>query len=170
MTSVVFDKVTECDERVFQEAVLAQGNFEPHRFHADGVSPLSDIEQVLWHQDEACSAGNLYLNWNLYQPANKNGVRIILDGFYRDSTVSHGLGYLTELAKQEQWFHLAKEVKDYCTKVGESWRAALWSWVWSYKINPIISKSRVFSKVRREWQNCCDEILLIKIINQPSPS
>ncbi len=150
--SAVFDKVTECDERVFQEAVLAQGCFESHRFHADGVSPLSDLEQVLWHQDEACSAGNLYLNWNIYKPANKNGVRVILDGFDGDTTVSHGLGYLTELANTEQWFHLATYVKDYCTRVGEPWQGALWSWIRNYKINPVISNSRVLSKVSRGWQ------------------
>ena len=150
--SAVFDKVTECDERIFQDAVLAQGGFEPHRFHADAVSPLSDLEQVLWHQDEACQPGNLYINRNLYQPANKNGVRVVLDGFDGDSTVSHGLGYLTELANTEQWFYLATYVKDYCTKVGEPWRAALWSWVWSYKINPTISNSRILSTVWRGWQ------------------
>jgi asparagine synthase (glutamine-hydrolysing) len=150
--SAVFDKVTECDERIFQDAVLAQGGFEPHRFHADGVSPLIDLEQVLWHQDEACSAGNLYLNWNLYQPAKKNGVRVILDGFDGDSTVSHGLGYLTELANTEQWFHLATYVKDYCTRVGEPWQGALWSWIRNYKINPVISNSPVLSKVWRGWQ------------------
>ena len=150
--SAVFDKVTECDERIFQDAVLAQGNFEPHRFHADGASPLSDLEQVLWHQDEACSAGNLYLNWNLYKVASKNGVRLILEGFDGDSTVSHGLGYLTELANIEQWFQLATHIKDYCTRVDESWQEVLWSWIWSYKINPIISKSRILTKVWRQWR------------------
>ena len=147
--SAVFDKVSECDERVFQDAVIAQGNIEPYRFNADRFSPLTDFKQVLWHQDEAYSTGNLYLNWNLYKPASQNSVRIILDGFDGDSTVSHGLGYLAELANTEQWFYLAKQIKDYCTRVGEPWREALWSWIWSYKINPIIVKSGISKILRR---------------------
>ncbi len=150
--SAVFDKVTECDERVFQDAVLAQGNIEPHHFHADGFSPLTDFEQVLWHQDEAYSAGNLYLNWNLYKPARKNGVRVILDGFDGDSTVSHGLGYLTELASKEQWFQLAIHIRNYCTRIGKPWQEDLWSWIWVYKINPIICKSRILTKAWRKSQ------------------
>ncbi len=38
--SAIFDKVTECDERSFQNAVLSQGGFEPHYFHADQVGPI----------------------------------------------------------------------------------------------------------------------------------
>jgi asparagine synthase (glutamine-hydrolysing) len=149
--SAVFDKVTQCDERCFQNAVLAQGNLEPHRLHADQVSPLTDLDRVFWHQDEAYGSGNLYLNWSLYGPANKQGVRVILDGFDGDTTVSHGLGYLVELASAGRWVTLATEVREYSRKMNLPWRAALWSWVWKYGFDPTISKYRVLKQVRR-WQ------------------
>jgi asparagine synthase (glutamine-hydrolysing) len=147
--SAIFDKVSECDERYFQNAVLAQGNFVPHRLHADQVSPLTDLERVFWHEDEAHSAGNLYLNWGLYGPANKQGVRIILDGFDGDATVSHGLGYLVELARAGRWLTLATEVREYSRQRNLPWRAALWAWVWQYGLNPVISRYRVLKQVRR---------------------
>ena len=147
--SAIFDKVSECDERSFQDTVLAQGNFESHRLYADHVSPLTNLDRVFWHQDEAHGAGNLYLNWSLYDPASKQGVRIILDGFDGDTTISHGLGYLIELARAGRWLTLATEVREYSRKMNLPWKPALWSWVWKYGLDPSISRYRVLKKVRR---------------------
>ena len=163
--SAIFDKVTQCDERSFQNAVLAQGNFVPHRLHADQVSPLTDLDRVFWHEDEAHGAGNLYLNWGLYGPANKQGVRIILDGFDGDTTISHGLGYLVELARAGRWLTLATEVREYSRKMNSPWRAALWSWVWKYGLDPSISKYRVVKHVRRRGQ-----ALLRRMLHRPNSS
>ena len=40
--SIIFDKVSQCDERPFIEAVLAQGGMNPHYVHGDELGPLSD--------------------------------------------------------------------------------------------------------------------------------
>jgi asparagine synthase (glutamine-hydrolysing) len=147
--SAVFDKVPECDESSFQQTVLRQNNVVPHLFHADGTSPLTDVEKVLWHQDEACFAGNLYLHWCQYEPARKLGIRVMLDGFDGDTTVSHGLGYLNELAMSGRWLSLAREVKDYSAKLERPWLGAYRAWVWKYGLNPWISKSRLLRQGRR---------------------
>jgi asparagine synthase (glutamine-hydrolysing) len=98
------------DERPFMEAVLAMGGCVPHYVHADRLSPLTDLDRVLWHQDEASLAPNLYMHWALYRAANQQHVRVLLDGVDGDTTVSHGLEFLSELARAGKLRTLRREV------------------------------------------------------------
>lgn len=89
----------ECDERQFIKSVVGQGGLEAHYVPADRLSPLTELDRVLWHEDEAFYTPNLFMHWGLYKSAQEQGVRVLLDGFDGDSTVSHGLAHLTELAR-----------------------------------------------------------------------
>jgi len=109
--SAVFDDVPVCDEHCFIDAVLAGGGFEAHYVRGDRLSPLADLDGVLDQQDEAFYAPNLFLHWGLYGAARDAGVRILLDGLDGDSTVSHGLGRLAELARAGRWLTLARELR-----------------------------------------------------------
>jgi asparagine synthase (glutamine-hydrolysing) len=101
--SIIFDEVTECDERPFIQSVLAQGEIVPHYAHGDKSGPLSDIETILKCEDEAYISPNHFYSWIANRAANEVGLRVVLDGFDGDSTVSHGITRLTELARQGQW-------------------------------------------------------------------
>ncbi len=107
--SAVFEDVPQCDERPFIDAVLHQGGFEPHFVRADRLSPLTDLEKVLWHQDEAFYFPNLFMHWGLLGAVNRQGVRVLLDGLDGDTTVSHGIPYLTELARKGRLLALFRE-------------------------------------------------------------
>ncbi len=104
------EDLAEIDERHYIEAVLAAGEIEPYYVQADQLSPLGDIDRILWHQDQPFVAPNLFLNWGLHGAARQAGARVLLDGFGGDSTVSHGGVYLTELMHTGQWDTLASEV------------------------------------------------------------
>ena len=160
--SAVFNQVPECDESSFQRSVLSQNNVVPHQVIADQISPLTDLDKVIWHQDEPCFAGNLYLHWSQYGPAKDLGIRVMLDGFDGDTTVSHGLGYLTELAQSGRWMALAREVKAYSEKLEQPWLGAYRAWVMKYGINPWISRSTVLRQGKRVAQ-----ALNRKLANQP---
>ena len=149
--SIVHDVVKECDEREFQNTVLAKGGFVSHYLQNDSVSPLIDLDDLLWHLDEV-GGGNLYSNWCLYKQAKEEGVRIILDGFDGDSTVSHGRGYLTELAHAGRWIALLGEVRAFSKKKQLPWKDAYWAWVWSYALEPRIKGSRTLSAARRGYR------------------
>jgi asparagine synthase (glutamine-hydrolysing) len=97
------------DERSYMDAVLAMGGFEPHFIHADCLSPLEDLDRVFWHQDEAVFAPNLYLHWAIFQLAQQQGVRVILDGVDGDTVISHGLERLADLARTGRWKSLLSE-------------------------------------------------------------
>lgn len=150
--SAIFDEVTQCDERPFINAVLAQGSIEPHYVHGDQLSPLDDLDRVLWHQDEVLFAFNQFLNWNLYKTANNQGVRVLLDGFDGDTTVSHGVGYLRELARAGQWFTLYTEVRGYAKNFNCSSWDLLWGYIQYYGLEPLINRSKPLKQVRRIGQ------------------
>ena len=109
--SNIFDTITECDERPFINAVLAQGGFIPHYVHADQLSPLSNLDIIFQYEDEAFTGPNHFLPWGLNRAAQELGIRVFLDGFDGDTTVSHGGVYFTELARQGQWETFVLEAK-----------------------------------------------------------
>lgn len=107
--SYIFDEVPECDERPFINAVLDQGRVESHYVHADRLSPLADIDRVLWHQDQPFLVHNLFMEWFQYSVAQQQGIRVMLDGEDGDTTVSHGEEYLIELARAGRWVAFSRE-------------------------------------------------------------
>jgi asparagine synthase (glutamine-hydrolysing) len=150
--SAIFDEVKECDEQPYINAVLSQGGYKPNYIYGDKLSPLTDIEKVLWHQDEPLYAFNLFLNMGLYDVAQKKGIRVILDGFDGDSTISHGVGYLRDLARQGKWFTLYREIKGYARNFDLSAWDLQKSYVFNYAIDPIINKFKLLRLVRRIWR------------------
>ncbi|MEO8132468.1 MAG: lasso peptide isopeptide bond-forming cyclase [Betaproteobacteria bacterium] len=107
--SNIFEAVPECDERPFIDMVLAQGGYIPHFIHADRVGPLVDLDRVFWLHDEPAIGPNHFLPWQLNLAAKEAGVRIVLDGFDGDTTVSHGAVRFTELAYAGDWETFAME-------------------------------------------------------------
>jgi asparagine synthase (glutamine-hydrolysing) len=99
------------DERPYIQAVLDTGGFQPTFIEADRLSPMGQIERVHFHLDHANYAPNLYLHWAMYQSARERGVRVFLDGFDGDATVSHGFERLTEMAQSFRWRALRREIR-----------------------------------------------------------
>ena len=137
----------QIDERQFVDAVVAQGGgLSPHYIRADRLGPLDDIERVLWHEDEAVFAPNLYMHWGLYKEAQGQGVRIMLDGIDGDTTVSHGLEYLAELARVGRWISMVKEATALSKKSNSSFPP--WKIIWRYGLHPLIPQNYI----RIWWQ------------------
>lgn len=99
----------QIDERRYVSSVVAMGGVCPHYVLADRLSPLTDLDRIFRHMDEAIFAPNLYMHWALYDAAHQEGVRVLLDGIDGDSTVSHGFEYLPELARLGKWRTLYSE-------------------------------------------------------------
>lgn len=109
--SSIFDKITECDERPYINAVLDQGEFIPHYVHGDEFGPLSNLDKIFQYEDEALLGPSHFYPWNLNRTVKELGLRICLDGFDGDTTVSHGITRLTELARQGKWKTFIYEVQ-----------------------------------------------------------
>ena len=141
--SALFDDVPVCDEHSFIDAVLAGGGFEAHYVRGDRLSPLADLDRVLDQQDEAFYAPNLFLHWGLYGAARGAGVRVLLDGLDGDSTVSHGLGRLAELARAGRWLTLARELR----RLSRHFDASPWRFFRFY-----VARRIAPAPVRRLWR------------------
>lgn len=120
--SAIFDGSPACDERPYIRTVLALGGFEPHWVAGDALSPLNDLDALLQSQDEPFFTPNLFLHWGLYGAARARGVEVLLDGLDGDLTVSHGIGYLEELARSGRWLRLAQEIDGLARRFGRDRR------------------------------------------------
>jgi len=147
--SLIFNKITQCDERRYINAVLAQNGFGPHYVHGDQLDPLMDLERLLWHLDEPGHAYQLFLQWGLRSAAKQQGVRVILDGHDGDGTVSYGYGYLHELACARRWLTLALEVRALDKNLGLSSWKSLRFYARRYGLDPLISRSQTLQLARR---------------------
>ncbi len=109
--SSIFEKVTECDESPFINAVLEQEGVIPHYVRGDRFSPLSNLSSIFEYEDEALLGPSHFYPWQLNHKINELGLRISLDGFDGDTTVSHGTKRLSELAYQGKWETCIQESK-----------------------------------------------------------
>ncbi|WP_299407092.1 lasso peptide isopeptide bond-forming cyclase [Acaryochloris sp. IP29b_bin.148] len=137
--SARFDRVSACDERSYQDAVLTTGRYTPHLLWGDQLGPFASYDKAVWHRDAAIMAGNFRLNWGLYEIAQQKNVRVILDGWDGDSTVSHGNEYLRELARSGRWFTLARETQAYGKRYNLPWQKVLLKWFWRYGLRSAVA-------------------------------
>ena len=138
--SAIFNQIKECDESYWQNTIIAQGGIEAHYIAGDQLSPLTDLEQVLWQLEEPLYDFNLFLTRALYQQAHQQGVRVILDGFDGDTVVSHGTGYLPQLARTGKWLTLIQELQGFTKHRGDSFWELFWGYLRYYQINPLLAK------------------------------
>ena len=99
------------DERGYIEHVVAAGGVQPHYVRGDALSPLANVDATLAHVDQPFGALNLYLHQGMYAAARAAGVRVFLDGFDGDTTVSHGVSRLNDLARADEWSVFETEVR-----------------------------------------------------------
>jgi asparagine synthase (glutamine-hydrolysing) len=112
--SVMFEDVPESDEKIYIDAVVAQNGIESHYAPGDKSGPMSFVDEMMWHCDNAMVPGNLHFLWRLYKESLKEqGVRTILDGWDGDTTVSHGTEYFIDLARAKKYITLFRETWGY---------------------------------------------------------
>lgn len=150
--SAIFETVTECDESPYIQAVIDQGSIDPHFVQGDRISPLTDLSQMFWHQDEAFYAPNLFIHWAIYKKAKSQNVRTVLDGFDGDTTISHGLPYITELAQKGQWRSLLREINGFSKNFNRPLVPLLWKYLWQPGISPRLPKpiQRLVNRLHRQ--------------------
>ena len=104
-----FPTIPVCDEAAYVAAVEAQGGLAPRHLRADTLDPLGDFDGM--HEDETFHAPGYYMHRALYRAARADGRRVFLEGTGGDLVVSHGTGYLHDLARQGRWLALGREAR-----------------------------------------------------------
>jgi asparagine synthase (glutamine-hydrolysing) len=90
------------------QSVIRKTNSRAHFVNVDGASPLKDTEQIQWHTDDPVGAP-IYMDWEIFKAAQKNGVRTVLSGIDGDSTVSHGYEDFANFALRRRYLRLIRE-------------------------------------------------------------
>ncbi len=99
------------DERGYVAHVVNAGGVQPHYVRGDALSPLGDLDATLSQVNQPFGAPNLYLHQGMSAAARAAGVRVFLDGFDGDTTVSHGVSRLNDLARADEWSAFETEVR-----------------------------------------------------------
>ncbi|MEL6928572.1 MAG: lasso peptide isopeptide bond-forming cyclase [Cyanobacteria bacterium J06600_6] len=105
------------DERFYMDQVLDSGDFISHQVRGDVLSPLYKQNRIFAHTDEPYMGPNYYLNWAIYEQAQKQGVRVLLDGIDGDTTVSHGFEFFAEFTRRGKWLKVIREARRYARRM-----------------------------------------------------
>jgi asparagine synthase (glutamine-hydrolysing) len=154
--SAIFDDVPKSDERTYINEVLEAYSFIPHYIQGDDISPLvlpslGDNDEK--GSDEPIRAPNLHLNWQAYQEADEHEVRIILDGFDGDTTISHGMGSFHEMACNSEWLSLIREARAYANLRDQSAGSIISPMLNRY----VFHRIRGYGRLRRWWKTLWNE-------------
>ena len=111
--SAVFPTVCKVDDKIdemsFMQSVIKKTGCQPHFVNCDDQHPLKDIKTMMWHADHPVGVPNLYIHWESFKEIEKQKIRVLLDGFDGDSTVSHGYEDFAQFAKRRKLISLIKE-------------------------------------------------------------
>ena len=118
--SSVYDESKECDERNYIKKVLNKYEINSTFINGDAISPLKDIENVLWHQDQPFFSPHLTNQIESYKKMKNFQIRILFSGEGGDQIISHGNNYLKELAFKLKWKEVLSELNGASNKFNES--------------------------------------------------
>lgn len=81
------------DESKFISSVVDKFSTSSHEVIIDENSLEDNLKKVIWHQDEPFGSCSILLQYYVFQVANKNGIKVVLDGQGADEQLAgyHGL-------------------------------------------------------------------------------
>jgi asparagine synthase (glutamine-hydrolysing) len=68
------------DEGRFMEAVIRRTKVEPHFTWPEENGFVSDLEKLMYHQDEPFASASIYAQWCVMKLAKENNVTVLIDG------------------------------------------------------------------------------------------
>lgn len=108
--SNIYDDTPECDERYYINKVAKIKGFISHFVKVDKISPLENIETILWLQDQPFHIHNISKQFKRYSIVKNYKINVLLSGHFGDEAFSIGTGYLYELFVTLQWKKLINEI------------------------------------------------------------
>ena len=137
------------DERPYIDAMIDAFEVDPQFMAADETSPLVDTDRIAALLDRPNPAGNLHLSWTMFALARDAGCRVVFEGFDGDSTVSHGIHFLTELAYRGRFLELRRQLEAWGTRHGEPWRQTFRTMVRSRFLQRRLEELGIYRAYRR---------------------
>ena len=113
-TFTAASRVAAVNERHYAEAVAHACCVEGHYCYPESDGLLSDLSDVLWHQDEPFGSTSIYAQWCVFRSAKTAGIKVMLDGQGADEQLGgyHGFfkSHCVDLLKELRWIALSREL------------------------------------------------------------
>ncbi len=130
------------DERQYMKAVTDKYHVTATQVRCDFSSPMERADQMFGCIDDLFWGPNLYIHWNLYSEARRQGIEVFLDGLDGDTAVSHGYELLPELFKKKKFTCLWRQSATICNKDHVNLFTFLYRFVLSPLLKPILDNIR----------------------------
>jgi asparagine synthase (glutamine-hydrolysing) len=108
--SLRFPGTPHSDEGAYIDSVLQQDGFVPHAVNANDFGAIGALAPHLNQLDEPPYAHTIGLQFALLSAARSLNTRVMLDGMFGDSTISHARWVLPELARKGKIIALGRAV------------------------------------------------------------
>jgi len=101
-----------CDESYFVDKVNKKWHCHPNAFTPRLENLLEIIDKEIWHQEIPLAGSSLLAQWFVMERAQKNGIKVLLDGQGADEILSgypvYLIPYINEMIYSFQWHQLYK--------------------------------------------------------------
>ncbi len=106
------------DERAYLNHLTRTGRFRTHQLPVDHLNPAAHLDDAVRELAAPPHICNLYLQRHIHRSARQAGCTVLLDGSEGDVAVSHGFGWLSELAAARRWTAFIDEVQALVDRIG----------------------------------------------------
>ena len=139
--STVFDRFPQVDERPFIHDVLRACPLPSRFLRGDDARPVGCLPDLVAAQGAPFTAPNASVSWAQYAAVQEGGSRIVLDGHGGDEVVSHGIGRLTDLARERRLGALLRECRGLSAIDGQHGALGLWArYVHRFVVDPALGR------------------------------
>lgn len=103
------------DEREYIDEVVRARNLDAHYAYPELDALFETLEAMIWHQDEPFGSTSIFAQWQVFELASRQGVRVMLDGQGADEQLAGYRSYLAPrlagLLQSGQWTRLWSEAR-----------------------------------------------------------
>lgn len=111
--SNIMPTIKQCDESEYITSVVAGGDLAPSYARSDTAGSLFAADDFFEDEPDFVLRANGYLLEQISAASREARIRIILDGFDGDTTVSHGSDRFAELTRAGNWAAFSREASLY---------------------------------------------------------
>jgi asparagine synthase (glutamine-hydrolysing) len=124
--------IPEFDDQYYIQKIVENNEFKHNSINADEISPLEDVNTILWYHDQPFFSPHKAVISKMYKKIQDKNIHVLLTGQGGDDVISFGTYYLSELASTFQWKKLIKNLN------GNPYRLNLFKIIYYQIIIPLI--------------------------------
>ena len=91
----------EANELEFMEEVIKATNVNAHFTYPTHEGLLTELEQLVWHQEEPFGSTSIYAQWSVFKLAKQHNITVMLDGQGADELLAGYVPYSSNYYLQE---------------------------------------------------------------------